>query len=403
MAIVTKSFEFAGDPRRRVTDPEPDGELEALIIRFEPALRRAVRRLVYSSTRIADLALVFPGLLYALASRRGSATQRRKAMTLINEGALLKDVARVLDVPLWLRRLPPEAFERDLGALPSTDTFARRIVNHLPRTATESRLWLGAVSFGAKATDEYFALWLADQPIYHTPGKPQELFAVLAAYVWYSAASGTRGQDLIVSPWRPEMSFDTALCAAKSWLNRIRLVLQLKPGTLTDPWLLPLEIDGLAIVPLLDHTALLAEAQAMHNCADQYAERLARERCRLFSIRRKGQHVATLEVGPHPREAGMLSVTQLKARHNMPASNEVWQTAYRWLAAQRDLKRAPILVPPERPLDPDAWSEIMLPYRRARRGAPWLPEAISASSFGLLESNLGELARRGGVSSWLFT
>jgi hypothetical protein len=389
MPIVSKSLELPRDPQRKSVDAEADIELEALIVRFEPAVRRAVRRLVYSSYRVADLAIVFPGALYALASRRGPATQRRKALALIEQGALLKDVAR--------------AFERELGSVPSSDMFARRILNHLPRVTSESRLWLGSVLFGAKACDEYYALWLADQPIYHSSGEPQSLLGILSAYAWFSNTTGTRANELIVSPWRPEMSFDTALCAAKSWLNRIRLVLQLKPGAITDSWLEPQEVDGLSFTPLLEHAQILAEAQAMHNCADQYSERLARERCRLFSVRRKGQRVATLEVGPHPREAAMLTVTQLKARHNMPASSEVWQTAYRWLALQRDLKRQPLLIPPERLLDSEVWQELMLPYRIARRGAPWLPETLTTSAFVHLEGNLSELARRGGVSSWLFT
>ena len=59
----------------------------------------------------------------------------------------------------------------------------------------------------------------------------------------------------------------------------------------------------------------------MQNCADQYADRLSRDKCRLFSIRRRGVRVATLEIGPHPREAGVLAISQLKARHNMPAAS----------------------------------------------------------------------------------
>lgn len=403
MPSVSKSLTVSRDPVRKGLDIEADREVEALLSRFDASVRPAVRRLVYSSPRLADLALVFPGAVVAIAKRRGTATQRRKALALIDDGALLKDVARALELPVWLRRLPPEAFDREPGLVPSSDMFARRIVNHLPRTSAESRLWLASVLFGAKACDEYFGLWLADQPIYHADGNAQTLLAALAAYAWYSGATDTDAHTLIVTPWRPEMSFDTALCAAKSWLNRIRLVLQLRPGTLTDPWLTPQEVDGLTFTALLSHPDILCEAQAMHNCADQYAERLARERCRLFSVRRKGQRVATLEVGPHPREAGMLTVTQLKARHNMPAPNEVWQTAYRWLAGQRDLKRQPMLIPPERALNTTVWQNLMLPYRTARRGAPWMPETATASAFGFLECNLSDLARRGGVSSWLFT
>ncbi len=99
----------------------------------------------------------------------------------------------------------------------------------------------------------------------------------------------------------------------------------------------------------------------------------------------------------------MLTITQLKARHNMPAPSEVWQGAYAWLAGQRDLRRVPVLAPPERALNADTWQSLMLPYRSSRSGAPWLPEPLSTAAFGALDANLCDLARRGGVSSWLFT
>ena len=135
-------------------------------------------------------------------------------------------------------------------------------------------------------------------------------------------------------------------CAAKSWFNRMRLVMQLGQGVLSDTWLEGGTVNGYTIHPLIEQSELLAEAHQMQNCADQYSERLSRERCRRFSIRRGGTRVATMEIGPHPRETGVLAIVQLKARHNMPAPTEVWQAAYGWLAAQARLKR---LAPESRP------------------------------------------------------
>ncbi len=403
MRTSRKSLQIPREPTRKSDVGVAGDGLEALVRRFDPSVRRTLRRLVYSSSRVADLAAVFPGLAYALASRRRSIKQRRQARELVEAGAQLRAVARAMEIPLWLRRLPPEAFRGELSPIPASDTFGRRIVNHLPVIKEESALWLSTVLFGAKAGDEYFALWLAGQEIYHDKGKADELLPALAAYAWFSGAERTQANKLIVVPWRPGMAFDTAVCAAKSWLNRIRLVLQLRSGILTDPWLEPGDAMGFTFLPLLEQSLILSEAQSMHNCADQYSDRLSREKCRLFSMRRKGQRVATLEVGPHPREPGMLTVTQLKGRHNMPAGNEIWQAAYAWLASQTHLKRAPSHAPPERPLDPEIWEKMMLPYRLARRGAPWIPEMLSKTAFQDLDAGLSDLARRGGVSSWLFT
>lgn len=395
--------------RRRFANPlaaeNGDGvdALEALAQRFPLSARREVRRLVRTSPRLADLANVFPGALFAIASKRGPAGQRLEAVSLIEKGASLKSVARVLDLPLWLRRLPPEAFSESLPAMPATDTFARRIANRLPANAGHSAPWLQSVAFAATASHEDFAIWLAEQRLYSEPLAAEKLFAVLAAYAWFSRAPGTRGHALIVVPWRPEIAFDTAICAAKSWFNRVRLLLQLGPGVLNDGWLNPGEAMGLSFVPLLDASAILLEAQAMQNCADQYAERLANDRCRLFSVRRNGTRIATLEIGPHSRETGFLTITQLKTRHNLAAAHDVWAAAYAWMSAQTALRRIPCLVPPERRLNAGLWSELLEPYREKTGGAPWLPATPATGLFAALDSYTAELARRGGVTSWLFT
>jgi hypothetical protein len=371
--------------------------------RFEFSRRAHVRRLVLSSPRLADLATVFPGAVHALAIRQGAPARRRKTLELVERGAALKEVAATLELPLWLRRLPPEAFAGPIGPLPGSEIFARRIVNHLPATAAESAFWLASVTFAAKACDDYFALWLAGQPVFGEAGDPVRLFGLLAAYAWHSNSGLSRAHSLIGVSWRPEMAFDTAVCAAKSWLNRMRLVLQLQSGAVTDSWLEPGEAGGLKFEPLVEQADILSEAHAMHNCADQYADRVARDRCRLFSVRRRGVRVATLEIGPHPREAGVLAISQLKARHNMPAGNEVWQAAHAWLGNQKQLRRPAPLVPPERPLDARAWDSLMGAYRTRMHGAPWIPEPASKTTFAALESDIAELARRCGITSWLFT
>lgn len=400
-----KALEAKRDPHVLEDIAWDDRALEKHILRFDSRRRRSVRKLIATSSRIADIAHVFPGLLYVLATRQGSATGRAKALELIESGASLKTVAKTVELPFWLRRLGPEAFSGTLGDVPKSDLFCRRIVNHLPRRHDNSAFWLKSITFAANACDDYFSLWLAQQPIFSEPGEPDALFGVLAAWAWCSNYDRGRqpSRSLIVTPWRPEMALDTAVCAAKSWLNRLRLVLQLQPGILQDPWLEGGEAGGLEFTALLDHDQILQEAQMMHNCADQYAERLSKEKCRLFSVSRRGLRIATLEVGPHPREAGVLTINQLKSRHNLPASVEVWKAAHTWLGTQTSIKRTPGLDVPDRPLDQDVWEQILSAYRQNRAGAPWLPAFITRTDMHALDENINHLARRAGITSWLFT
>lgn len=393
---------------RRDADRAPDtmdavADVEVIARRFAIENRREVRRIMRLSPRMIDLATIFPGALYAIADSDLDADVRRHAMELVLEGAQLKDVAHALGLPMWLRRLPAEAYSGSIPKLPMSDVFSRRIVNCLPQTRTESASWLQAVAFGAEAVHEDFAIWLASQPLFAGGIEPRRAFAVLAAYAWYSGQPYKPAHGLIMVPWRPEISFETAICAAKSWLNRVRLTLQLRPGVVTDPWLTPGEHKGLTFQPLLNSDHLLEEAQAMHNCADQFSDRIARDRSRLWSVRRRnGQRLATLEIAQHLREAGVLDIVQLKSRHNLPAPLEVWQAAHAWMGSQEGLRRAPPLVLPSRPLDPVAWTTLMQPYRQQKDGAPWLPENLSLATLGALDADMADLARRSGVSSWLF-
>jgi hypothetical protein len=45
----------------------------------------------------------------------------------------------------------------------------------------------------------------------------------------------------------------------------------------------------------------------------------------------------------------------------------------------------------------------MAPYRRRTGGAPWLSRTASQAVFDAFTPEMADLARRGGVSSWLFT
>jgi hypothetical protein len=404
MRTKQKALEIRRDPRRVCKVDKCYDNLEALVRRFDVSRRSAIRKLVYSSSRLADLAVVFPGAIFALASRRGPRVRRLQATDLVERGAALKEVAAALDIPLWMRRLPPEAFAGTVGPMPASELFTRRIASRLPSTATESAFWLQSVSFASSAADDYFALWLAAQPIFFDPGEPERLFGLLAAYAWHSNAEQSPAHALIGVPWRPEMALDTAICAAKSWLNRIRLVLQLREGSITDTWLEPGQVNALTFRPLNEQSEILAEARVMQNCADQYADRIARDKCRLFSVRRRGVRVATLEVGPHHRESGILTIVQLKARHNVPAPIEVWQAAHTWLGQQNHLKRPSPPSVPDRPLDAVAWTNLMTPYRTSKQGAAcWMPQPPTRASFAALEADIAELARRAGITSWLFT
>jgi hypothetical protein len=128
-----KSLKRPTDPWRTQEPSQLCDELETFAARFAYPARREVRRLMRSSARLADLATVFPGAIHALATKRGPADVRTRATKLVEEGAALKSVARLLELPLWLRRLPPEAFHKQIEELPNGELSHRQPLTGLAR------------------------------------------------------------------------------------------------------------------------------------------------------------------------------------------------------------------------------------------------------------------------------
>lgn len=398
--FVKKARPARPTPARRAAQKLPEA-LSRQIARFALPVRAELRRLVRSTPRASELIEVFPAVAYALAIRHGGDAAADAGRRLVAEGAPLRAVAGALGLPMWLRRLPPEAFTTDLCDLPHEEAFARRVPARLPARAAEAADWLEAIRFASRAADTDFALWIARHRLHNRASVHCERLVLLASYAWHSTNPAHPASDLVWARWRPEMAPDTAICAAKSWFNRVLLCVRMPPGRALDPWLAPGAADGLAFVPLCDSDSVLREARAMRNCADQYAMPLINGRCRLFSVRRGEQHVATLEVIAHSREQGVLTIGQLKGPGNAPAPLDIWQAALRWLAAQPRLLQMPPIAP-QPPVDALAWHDLLAPYRRQRGGAPWLPVVPEAAALADIEAGLAGLARDANIRSWLF-
>ncbi len=377
--------------------------MAAFLRRYHPVFRERVRDFARSATRRLDLAVVFPAATIALVTAAPGRQAAEAALALVDRGAPLKDVAKALDVPMWLRRLPPEAFARPLAVMPDGEAFARQIASFSPRSRAVSADWLANVAYAAATAGPEFAVWIARQPIHSDTPREVPPLRVLAAFAWYSSRNGMPAQAIMSTRWRPDLSFDTAMCAAKVWFNRIRLVTQFRHSPVADPWLEGGTSERLRIEPLLSADDLLAEAKAMGNCIDQYAKRLAADRCRLFSIRTAaGEPVGNIEIAQHPREAGVLTIHQLKSRHNAPAPPALWRAAHGWLAKQTSLRREFPVIVRQPQLDQVVWAGLMAPFVNATGPRAHIAKTATPALLDVLEAEIDELARRGRVTSWLF-
>lgn len=82
----------------------------------------------------------------------------------------------------------------------------------------------------------------------------------------------------------------------------------------------------------------------MDNCLDIYGAKLRLNRSSVYSVRRDGERVAVIEIGPHQEDHSKPALLQLRARRNRRASADLWNAAYLWLGA-RQSRQAPSPLP----------------------------------------------------------
>jgi len=368
--------------RRAATCHGKAQALERALARFR-ARRAQISLLAARHPRLADLAATFPGLLFALASP-GHGLDPRRAIDLAIEGAPLRKVAATARVPLWVRRLPPEAFEAALGRLPDGDVFRCRIVNRLPRSPKLAPMWFQAVADAARWGNEQVALWIAGELDRNARRFKPEQIRLLALYAWYSARPDTAAHRLIRKTWHPNMCLSTAADAATEWRVAVDLKLNLGERAI-DPWLEPGAVMGFDFVPLCSEAQIAQEASEMRNCVRGYGRDLVHNRSRLWSIRRDGTRVATVSIGFHYRRP-ILDILELEGPATSVASKEIWAAARRWLAWHDLLPIEPNKVA-RTPLDRSAWTEMWRPYWLSKRSIPdWLPLLPSRDAFKRLSA-----------------
>jgi PcfJ-like protein len=325
---------------------------------FHPDYRRIIGEFTSSSAALEDLADTFPGLLFALASNYATADQRRHTLEMIHAGVALREIASVLDLPWWLRKLPPRAFAAPLPKFPLDRDFTFRISNLIPHDEQMLPTWLTHVGHACEACGPAYALWIARQPDLTDP--LSDMSRVMAAWAWFSQRAELPGHRLLRRAWSFDMSFRRACEELAAWRQRLRLVECLGSG-IESPWL----ADGTALdfdfVALRTVDDFIAESEALDNCLDQYADHLHSGRSAVFSIRKGERRVACVEIGLHDEEVTMPNIVQLRAARNRRAPPEIWQATYAWLGGQA-----------LEPLSPDR--HVPKPIRRAEaRRKMWGP------------------------------
>lgn len=343
--------------------------------RFRPEVRPAVRALTARHVRLADLVLSFPALAVALAKPRARFDPVR-VIPLVLAGAPLPEVAAAAGVPLWLRKLPPEAFTGPVPSLPDSPRFVRQIANRLPR-AKDAAKWLEAVALAAEWAEADFAVWVAREFLRdakHISVIAQRQLRRVALWAWYSARPQTRGYAMMERRFNPAMRMKAASTAASLWLEEIALFTELGDAPVQDMWLAPQVVDGFAFVPLDSAAKIAEEARAMQNCLRTLGYHVSHGASRFWSVRRDGRRIATLKLFRRQREP-LPNIHEMAAPRNQLTTPDVWWAAQKWLRSH-DLLAVDRTIRPwnSPPLGTAVWTELWRPYWIAKKRIPaWLP------------------------------
>ena len=358
--MVSYAYQQAAAKRERV--------LEKQIKRFAKGYQRRLRKLVKTSSRLGDLLYSFPAAAFAIVSGHADHNRRGEAVRLIKDGADLRRVARVLELPGWSKRLPPEAFVESLGELQGDEVFNRKIVNLIPKEPEVSAMWLQWLQAARADCNDDFALWMAAQKIYSQdwadnfvrPVEPPIL--PLAAFAWFSAHGDEPASRLIERPWHARMGLGTAVVNMAAWFDKLMLELsradqQRGPGRYSKRK----GKNRYTLVPLVTARDLAEEGEAMNHCVATYASPVAQGHCRIYSVRRANRRVATLELRWPNHRMGRPIINQLLGHSNVAVDREVYLAVSDWLAQNQKLICAPV-VGIDNTLDETRWTAVWRNY-----------------------------------------
>lgn len=300
---------------------------------FPQPYRKYIAGLTSCAPAVEDLADSFPALLFALATGYGNVRRRQAAFEAVVGGDTLKLAAGILELPLWLRRLPAQAFAQPLPPLPSDEEFTVAAANRVPAHPRDAAIWFDRLLVSHRLAGRDFALWCLREPRMLPPHTGDEDMQWLLAWAWASLNPAFEGHRLLRGAWTPVIGWKRARDEVAIWRKRIDLVGALA-GEMRDPWFQNANVSGLDIVALRTVEDFVCESVAMENCLDQYAAHLAYGRVRIFSVRRDGRPIADVEVTLKPDDAGTPCISQVRGPRNRRAPPAVWQAVHAWLAAQ---------------------------------------------------------------------
>ncbi|MEL6316846.1 MAG: hypothetical protein AAFR16_04300 [Pseudomonadota bacterium] len=275
--------------------------------RFPQVHRLALERWAAQAPGMSDLMRSFPVAAFAVACCPIGEDLRRDGLAALAAGAPLGAVARALKLPLWTRRLSPEACAAPFRAVRGDEMFGMRALSCRPEEPEREALWFAALRRALDLGDTRFALWVAKQKAFARPVnarrdlRPLAAIAPLAAHAWCSLEPATPAGSYLDARFTAARGCAKALDAVQNWLSRI-VNLHLRGGALAERWLTPTMIGPYRLTPLLDMEEFHRAGVALNNCLPSYWAKVARGERLVYTLRHLGWTTAAAELTPAPAQ-----------------------------------------------------------------------------------------------------
>lgn len=317
--------------------------------RFAFRYRERIYRACALSRRALQLAETFPVLACAIYCHH----ERRNAEAVIRveQGARLREIAAIMDVPTFLRKVKPGAAHlvRHLECYrEQACAYGRGVRAYMPDALPHMRIWLRAVEYAYQRVNEEFAEWVAAH-VMQIPGGANEKYAVLSDLAdWvrvgekrperndglellapYPLAPEQRlGHQFIVRPFDPSMSLRTVMKLSADWHEAVANNLDGPEYVFPAPWFPATTVNGIDIIPITNSADLYREGHNMHHCVGNYANRVQAGHYYVYSICRDGKHLASAGLS---LVDGKVILDQLRGPCNASVPGQITSAVKRWV------------------------------------------------------------------------
>jgi hypothetical protein len=342
--LIGQALEEAADPNAL-----------KLARRFRFRYRYQIYHAAALSSRMLQITAVFPALALAVFgfggwSNRRPENVREHAARLIEAGAPLKTIADLMRVPMAFRKIKPGAADLALYAV---DAFhdQRLIHAYMPDSLPQMKLWLRCIGL-AKECGPEFVEWVAKQSP-TISGTPNEVVSLLRDLMdWVQACDrasvpqhvinaflgddrfrAPRGEQFVVRPFSPDMSFRTATELCNDWHEAVANNMSGPRCEFPEPWCGPAEVHGYHIIPITNTAELYREGYALHHCVGTQGPRVQSGAAYFYSVRKNDERVATVELLRH---RGGVVIGQLRGACNCQPPKNIVRAIKSWLRSQRE-------------------------------------------------------------------